>query len=366
MLRVAALSTPLSTAARLAGPLRCRIEGAALRRTGSLTFPSLGGSGSGGATAAHAASLTAVAVSCDGRSVFAGTADGGVWLAHVPPPAGDGCGDSSQAGRPTLLQRQASEVAGLSWEHPWLAVADRGGGVALLHASAATAAGAAALEGKAAEAAGPVGRKSGKKGRQERGPGPPAAAGQARVLHPSGSRGGGAQCVALCGGWAAAGLDCGSLLTWDGSRGLQQQAAAAVARLHKAQRRQRNQERQRRQQQCHRRAGAASVSPASAEAAASVQPQVGPPAGLAANDAATSAEHIAACSSRVSALEARQPQQGQAAAGSRARPQPAPRPIAAAASTPLGGTCRQAWKVLRPARAGTPSAGESPQAVAST
>lgn len=304
---------------------------------------------SGGAAAARDAVVTAVAVSCDGLSVFAGMADGGVWLTNMRAPSSDGGAGAGQARRPSLLHRQADEVAGLSWEHPWLAVADRGGRVLLLHAGGATAAGAAALEGRASPAAGPASRKGGTKGGQVL-----REASLARVLH-SGGGSGGAQCVVLGGGWAAAGLDCGSLLTWDGSRGLQQQAAAAAARLHKLQRRQRNQERQRQQQQGHRRGDHRGASPG-----ASSQPPPAPADVASAHSAVAAEPTGAACAgSAPSPL----------ASGRLPHLPPASRSAAAAASPVAGaGSCRHAWKVLRPARAaaaGADAGKESPRAVAS-
>lgn len=211
---------------------------------GSLACPSLGGGG-----VDVPAAVTAVDCTADGRNVFMGTADGGVWLADVPagcaaePSSGSGGGGGALASghqRPVLLQRQPAEVAGLSWDHPWLAVADRAGNVLLLDAGTCTAAGAAAVEGSKGAAAAASGRRAKKQ-----------LALTSRVLFSAsmGGAGAAAQCVCLDGTWAAAGLDCGTALSFDGSKGQQQLAAAAAARQQKAERRQRNLERQQQQQQ---------------------------------------------------------------------------------------------------------------------
>ncbi len=218
----------------------CSLEGSTLTRLGSLTCPSLDGGG-----ADVAAAVTAVDCTADGRNVFMGTADGGVWLADVNACTAEEGRSGSSSGalssshqRPVLLQRQPAEVAGLSWDHPWLAVADRAGNMLLLDAGTCTAAGVAAVEGSGGAAASAAGRRSKKQ-----------LALTSRVLFSAsmGGAGAAAQCVCLDGTWAAAGLDCGTALSFDGSKGQQQLAAAAAARAQKAERRQRNVARQQQQ-----------------------------------------------------------------------------------------------------------------------
>lgn len=347
--------------------------------------------------------MTAVECSTDGRTLFIGAADGAVWAADLSPllasrgPAGGraGGGGGEPTPRPVLLQHQAAEVASLAWDHPWLAVADRSGAVVLLDCGAATAAGAAALEGGGTQGAAAVTAGAGRSGSRKRQLQAQQAARVSRVLHAAGMNGAGAgagvQCVCLAGCWAAAGLDCGTVITWDGAKGLQQQAAAAAARQAKLERRQRNQARHAAQQQNHRGgAGAGSSSSCSkggflrgsqgqARAMIAAQPSFTPLAG-GRSTGAVAAREASAGSGSVPAVEAaelggtmqhstQQPATVPRKQGSsRARVPPPPRPeaLAAGAGGLAGGSgCRQqAWQVLGRAR-GPSTSGPAP-AVGST
>ena len=274
----------------------------------------------------------------NGRNVFIGTADGGVWVADVRSCcAAEEGGSGSQGGsrqRPTLLQRQPAEVAGLSWEHPWLAVADRAGSVLLLDAGTCTVAGAAAVEGSSGA---PPGRR-GKK---------PAAL-PSRVLFNAsmGGAGSAAQCVCLGGTWAAAGLDCGTAIAFDGSKGQQQLEAAAAARQQKAERRQRNLERQ--QQQRAGKGGGSSGAKRSQPVPIPPSPKAGgrgqAPV-LQQGEDPVQAQQPQLSSSRGRSLLGRSP-------SARVPPPLPPEALAAASS------CRQqAWQVLRHARSASGSEG---------
>ncbi|KAL4428518.1 hypothetical protein ABPG75_002607 [Micractinium tetrahymenae] len=392
---VGAMSLRAGTLAAACGKevLIFRLAGGELHRAGSLACPRLSSSdnGSSGSStgAVNAAAVTAVECSADGRSLFVGTADGGVWIADLSSllaRGSSGSGGSQQAPRPALLQQQSAEVASLSWDHPWLAVADRSGAIALLDCGAATAAGAAALEGGGTQAAAAPAAKSGSRsGDKERRQQAQQAARTARVLHASGmggaAAGAGVQCVCLAGSWAAAGLDCGTVISWDGSKGLQQQAAAAAARQAKAVRRQRNQERHAAQQQQRGGGGGSSgfrrsglplaATAAAAQLACTNLPEREPDVGRSAATVAPAGEAAAGCSSLALAL-AQAASVGQAPAVEpaamfrpssmgRMRVPPPPRPeavaaAAAAAATAGSSSCRQqAWQVLRPARVTAPS-----------
>lgn len=292
-------------------------------------------------------------------------------------------GTSEQVPRPVLLQQQAAEVASLSWAHPWLAVADRSGAVVLVDCGTATAAGAAAVEGcgsagAAAAAAAAGSSRGGSKRRQLKQQAPRAV----RVLLAAGmggvGAGAGVQCVSLAGTWAAAGLDCGAVVTWDGAKGLQQQAAAAATRQAKAARRLRNQERHAEQQQ--QRNGAGSVGggtrrqrsgPTHTPAAAAAQlPGSEPRVEVqAARRSAVAVDRGEGGSSGLAPMvaengAARQGSPQRAAAvprqqgSSRTRVPPPPRPealVPGAAAAAGGGSCRQqAWQVLRLARGAAP------------
>ena len=236
-------------------PGECRLAGGTLHSIGALACPGLGNAGAGaGGGAAGTAPLTAVECSTDGHTVFMGAADGGVWAADLRGYSDSSC--SQQAPRPVLLHHQGAGIVGLSWEHPWLAVADAVGIVVLIDAGTATAAGQAAVEGtcSSSSASGATCSGSGQAPRRSKsGPasGRRQPARQVRTLHSNAMAGSGSavQCISLGGFFLAAGLDCGRGAIWDSSQGLQQQAAAAATRLQKAERRQRNQDRQQQQQQ---------------------------------------------------------------------------------------------------------------------
>lgn len=322
--------------------------------------------------------MTAVDCTADGRNVFMGTGDGGVWLADVATCCTSECassgGSNSSSGgmggshqRPVLLQRQPAEVAGLSWDHPWLAVADRAGNVALLDAGMSTEAGAAAVEGSSGAGV-PAGRRSKKQ------PVQPALTSRVLFSASMGGAGAAAQCVCLDGTWAAAGLDCGTALSFDGSKGQQQLAAAAAARQQKADRRQRNLERQQQQQQRSGKGGGSSTS-AKRSQAVPIPPR---PHSRQGEQQQQGQQQEQQASPSPSQCQPAQPQQGQPdsqqppLSSSRGRsmlgrspsarvPPPLPPEALAAA-----GSCRQqAWHVLRAARpaggAEGSTAGPAPQ-----
>ncbi|KAI7841088.1 hypothetical protein COHA_005314 [Chlorella ohadii] len=330
------------------------LAGSALTRLGSLSCPSLGGGGTD-----VAAAVTAVDCTADGRNVFMGTADGGVWLADVRAgcAAEEGRSGSSSGAlgsshqRPVLLQRQPAEVAGLSWDHPWLAVADRAGSVLLLDAGACTAAGAAAVEGSGT-AASAAGRRSKKQ---------TALTGRVLFSASMGGAGAAAQCVCLEGTWAAAGLDCGTAISFDGSKGQQQLAAAAAARAQKAERRKRNLERQQQQRGGKGSGGGGSSTKQS-------QPVPIPPRPTQARQTEQQQEHGSSSSPSQQQQQISEQPDGQQPplSSSRGRsmlgrspsarvPPPLPPEALAAASS-----CRQqAWHVLRPARSAAGGEGSS-------
>lgn len=228
-------------------------EGTQPRQVATLACPGQDASAAAGA-------ILSLEMTEDGRNVFLGTRSGGVWLADGSRSGSGSSSTNSSQRTPVLLQQQAAEVACLSYEHPWLALGDLAGNVLLLHVGAATAAGTASLQGSCG------GRSSGSSkaglGKAASGASSKRRLVAASRLLFSGSQGGSGaatQCVALSGGWAAAGLDSGSVLSWDGEKGLQQQAAAAATRLQKAERWQRNQERQQQHRGSGRRSTAVPV-----------------------------------------------------------------------------------------------------------
>lgn len=367
-------NSPLHAFLNSPGPSPYSLSGGTLARLGSLTCPSLGGGG-----ADVPAAVTAVDCTADGRNVFMGTGDGGVWLADVASccasESGSPSGPSSSSGgmggshqRPVLLQRQPAEVAGLSWDHPWLAVADRAGNVALLDAGTSTEAGAAAVEGSSGAGV-PAGRRSKKQ------PVQPALTSRVLFSASMGGAGAAAQCVCLDGTWAAAGLDCGTALSFDGSKGQQQLAAAAAARQQKADRRQRNLERQQQQQQQRSGKGGGSSSSVKRSQAVPIPPRTHSRQG---EQQQQGQQQEQQASPSPSQRRPPQPQQGQPdsqqppLSSSRGRsmlgrspsarvPPPLPPEALAAA-----GSCRhQAWHVLRAARpaggAEGSTAGPAPQ-----
>lgn len=237
------------------------LEGGRLQRLGSLQCPIRRDSPAHGPPAA----ITALACTPDGRAIAVGTQCGSVWLAEVCQERGactsSSCGSGgsgSMRGLQHVLQA-AAEVSSLAWDYPWLAVADHSGAVALHDLGSATPAGAASIEGgKPGPGAGAVATSGAGAGNRRSKSSRARSEAASRQLY-SASIGGaasGAQCVALAGSWAAAGLDCGTLVTWDGSRGLHQMAAAAAAKQHKAAKRQQRQAAQQQQQRGPRRGGA--------------------------------------------------------------------------------------------------------------
>eukprot|EP00887_Chlorella_sp_A99_P006655 scaffold3.g6655.t1 len=317
--------------------------GAAL---GALGAPAAGGGGGGGASgragnlAAHAP-VTAVALAADGRRVFLGTADGGVWAADLR------CPPTAAGAQLQLLLQQAGGVTALAFEHPCLAVATQLGQAVLLDAGAA-----APLRGGGGGAAGAACSAVGRDAMRH------------RLL--LAAQPGAALCVSLADCWLAVGFECGATSVFDFSGALQHQRAAAAARLAKQggreQRRARNRQQQAAEPAGRPRAprprggaGGAACEPAPAVAAerpaqaswsgggASIGPQ---DSGSAPSDVSSQPVSPAAPASPVGA-------QGQPPGSSAVHPAPrsrVPAPVFLAPAPAAGDArCRQqAWQVLRP------------------
>ena len=268
--------------------------------------------------------VTALAMANDSRRVFLGTEDGGIWAADL---RGGGAGGPALQ----LLQHQAGGITGLSWEHPCLAASTQLGQVVLVDV----------------EAAAPIQPQPASSRRAAPTP-------SHRVLSPGGLPGA-ALCVSTADQRLAVGYEGGVVGTWDFSKALEHQQAAAAARQSRQQRRQRNRDRVQGLPQGPR-AGRSLQEPASAAVGLVLQLQAG--AAPAPWPAAQQAEGSMAPPGH--SLAAGEPSPSSPAASPHLAPAPLGRPASAKptarvpgpfllgpATAGADGCCRQqAWQVL--------------------